>query len=547
MQDATPSTCTRSTPGACGLSSLPRVRAGLLVLLLVGAAVAAVVVAGHDGAGAGDRDAAAEGGQRRPPVVLVVFDEFPADTLIGPDGQIDAARYPNFAALARTSTWFRNGQTVYDSSFKAVPAILDARMPRSGTAPDVRSHQPSIYHLLDRLGYDIIKAESATAVCPPRICPGARTRRPGVLKRLAGGGRPARLHKWIGAIRDRPRPTFYFQHTLLPHEPWIYLPSGRQSRPSGNDPIEGINRPIGFHDPLLTDHNQLRHLLQVGYMDRQLGLMMRRMRRTGVFDRSLFIVVADHGIAFEVGVDERRQVTETNFEQVAAVPFFVKAPGQTEGRVDDSVVRNIDIVPTVANLLGTRVWWKHDGNSVFSAAARARDRVEMPRRDFSRVVSYGREEFERRRQELRLWRARKFGTGAQSELMFGDPWASAYRIGPHPELLGRRVQPAAVAASSRVHGVVANAGLLRDVERSKQIQPTRVTGRLRGSPPGAMRDLAVAVNGRIQAVGRSFHLRGRRAEYFSLLVPETALLRGRNVVELLEVRPGGGLLRLART
>ena len=66
-------------------------------LLLVGAAVAAVAI-GHDGAGAGERAK-----ERRPPVVIVVFDEFPADTLIGPDGRIDAARYPNFAALARTS------------------------------------------------------------------------------------------------------------------------------------------------------------------------------------------------------------------------------------------------------------------------------------------------------------------------------------------------------------------------------------------------------------------------------------------------------------
>ena len=42
-------------------------------------------------------------------------------------------------------------------------------------------------------------------------------------------------------------------------------------------------------------------------------------------------------------------MTETNFEQVAAVPFFVKAPGQTQGRVDDDIVRNVDIVPTVAD------------------------------------------------------------------------------------------------------------------------------------------------------------------------------------------------------
>jgi hypothetical protein len=513
------------------------VRAALFGLVLLAVAAVVVFVAGHGGAGARDRP------ESRPPVVIVVFDEFPADTLIGPDGRIDAARYPNFAALAGTSTWFRNAQTVYDSTFKAVPAILDARMPRRGTAPDVRSHQPSIFGLMDRLGYDVIKVESGTAVCPPRICTGARSRRPGVLERLAGDGRPARLHKWIGAIRDRPRPTFYFQHSLLPHEPWLYLPSGHQSRPPGNDPIEGINRPEGFHDPRLTDHNHLRHLLQVGYTDRQLGLIVRRMKRTGVFDRALLVVVADHGIAFEVGVKERRQVSESNFEQVAAVPFFVKAPGQTRGAVNDSIVRNIDVVPTVAQLLGTKVWWKHDGTSTFSQAARRRDVVSMSRRDFSRVISYSKAEFEQRRHALRLWRARKYGTGAESELLFGDPWESAYRIGPHPELIGRPV-PAAVAAAGRVHAELANAALLADVEQSNRIVPTRVTGRLPGTPPGAMRDLAVAVNGRIRAVGRSFHLDGRAMEFFSLIVPESALRTGRNRVELFEVHTDGSLARL---
>jgi Sulfatase len=393
----------------------------------------------------------------------------------------------------------------------------------------------------------VIKVESGTAICPPRICPGARTRRPGVLKRLAGGGRAPRLHRWIGSIRERPRPTFYFQHALLPHEPWVYLPSGHQSRPSGNDPIEGINRPEGFHDARLTDHNHLRHLLQVGYVDRQLGLLMRRMKRTGIFDRSLLIVVADHGIAFEVGVKERRQVSETNFEQVAAVPFFVKRPHQTAGRIDDSLVRNLDVVPTVADVLGTKVWWPHDGRSVFDAAERAQREVVIPRRDFSRVLTMSRAEFERRRAALRVWRARKYGTGLESELLFGDPWASAYRIGPHPELIGRRVAIGSMASSSAVQGSIANADLLADVDRLNLILPTRVTGRLRGSPPGALRDLAVAVNGRIEAVGRSFHLDGRATEFFSLIVPESALRRGRNVVDLLEVRPGGRFLKLAES
>ena len=131
---------------------------------------------------------------------------------------------------------------------------------------------------------------------------------------------------------------------------------------------------------------------------------------------------------------------------------------------------------------------------------------------------------------------------AARELLFGDPWASAYRVGPHPELIGRRVGTTSVASAP---STIANARLLDDVEPSKQIVPTRVTGRIRDGSPTTMRDLAVAVNGRIAAVGRSFHLDGRTTEFFSLIVPESALRRGHNVVELLEVQPGGGLRALA--
>src|SRR5688572_9136837 len=136
----------------------------------------ALVLAGC--AGIGDEQPA-ESSERHPPVVVVVFDEFPADDLLGPDGRIDAERFPNFAELASMSTWFPNGHTVYDSTFKAVPSVLDGRLPKPKTAPDVRSHKPSVYHLMDRLGYEVFKVESASAVCPPAICPDARTRRPG--------------------------------------------------------------------------------------------------------------------------------------------------------------------------------------------------------------------------------------------------------------------------------------------------------------------------------------------------------------------------------
>ena len=491
---------------------------------------------------------------------MVIFDEFPTDDLLRPDGKIDAKRFPNFARLASISTWFPNAHTVYDSTFKAVPAILDAKLPTRGTAPDVRSHQPSVYHLMDRLGYEIHKVESATAVCPPRFCPGTRTRRPGVLDRLKGSGRPARFHKWIGSIRERERPGFYLHHALLPHEPWLYLPSGRPNRPYGEDPIQGINTAVGFDDAELSQHNHARHLLQVGYTDHELGRLLARLRRTGLLRRALVAVVADHGYSFDIGAKSRRYVNERNVEEVATVPLFIKSPGQMEGQVDESLVRNIDIVPTIADLLDTELWWRNDGHSVYSPASRERDELVIVTRNLRKQIRIGKEELEERRAANRLRWGRLFGTGANSELMFGDPWEGVYRVGPNRELLDTKVaglnlgQPVAGALSvarglnagdtapTAVRPEIANAHLLRDVRPGSAINPTRVTGKLAGAPREGIRELALAVNGRIRAVGRSFRLGRRPAEYFSFVVSERVLRPGANEVQLFEVVDGGRTL-----
>jgi Sulfatase len=488
----------------------------------------------------------AQSAERHPPVIFLVFDEFPTDDLLRPDGSIDAERFPNFAELASISTWFPNGHTVYDSTFKAVPAILDGRRPREGTAADVRSHKPSIFHVMDRLGYEVFKVESASAVCPPDICPGARTRRPGVLARLAGGGRPARFHRWVGQIRRRPAPSFYLQHSLLPHEPWIYLPSGHQSRPAGAEPIQPVNHVPGFDNPGLTDHNHLRHLLQVGYTDRLVGELLSRLRRTGLLERSLIVVTADHGYSFQVGVPSRRLLSERNVEEIAPVPLFVKAPGQMAGKVDESLVNSLDLVATVADLLGTKVFYRQDGRSAFSKEVKERTGIAVRTRDFARVVRIGLTELQRRRARFRARWAHRFGTGAESTLLYGDPWARAYRIGPHRELLDRRVGSLAVRASRSDTAELAHAELFAKVSRHARLFPTRVTGSLGGVPVGEHRDLALAVNGRIRAVGRSFDFTRKRLEFYSFMVPETALREGSNRLELFEVRPGGGLARVAR-
>ena len=120
-------------------------------------------------------------------------------------------------------------------------------------------------------------------------------------------------------------------------------------------------------------------------------------------------------------------------------------------------------------------------------------------------------------------------------------------MGPHPELIGRRVeQPPGGHRGTGASGA-GQRGAPRAVNPRDEVLPTRVTGTLAGVGQGESRDLAVAVDGRLYATGRTFHLRGRTFEYFSMLLPEEALHPGDNRLEIFEVGAGDRLTPLYRS
>ena len=490
-----------------------------------------------------DRDAEAAG-KGRPPVVLLMFDEFPADLLLGPDGQIDAGRYPAFAELARTSHWFPNATTTYDSTTKAIPQIIDGRFPRRGTTPDYRGHPRSLYDVFGRKGYEIRRVEAATSVCPPRWCPGARRGRPAILPQLQNGRR-ARLARLLGSIRPTDEPTFWLGHVLLPHGPYMFLPSGRQTRPDWPDPIPGMNSTPGFYSDYLALHAQQRLQLQIGFVDRELGRLFARMRREGTFDRSLIVVTADHGISSESGVDSRRATDMRNIDELAPVPLFVKAPRQRRGRVVRSYVRTTDVAPTIADLVDARLPYRHDGRSAFSRAVAARRGAMVIERDFSRRLHISAGALERRRAALLRTRLRRFGHG---------DWDSLYTgIGPSRALIGQPVAQLRRVASNRVQVSIVPAVDLRTVRRDSLVRPTQIAGAIVGGTDRETRDVAIAVNGTVEATGVSFHLhlpkaqRARTGERFAVMVPERSIRPGRNRVEVFEIVGGDRLRPLGST
>ena len=499
--------------------------AGILVLLLA--------LCGCSFSGSSD---AAAKRPKRPHVVLLVLDEFPSDTLLGPNGRIDAGRFPNFAALAGDATWFHNAHTAYDSTTKAVPLILDGIRPHPGTSPITRDHPHSIFTALGRRGYRIVTSEEATAMCPPRYCPSESWRQPAIIPNLKAG-RAQRFGRFIRSIHASSRPTFWMKHALLPHGPWVYLPSGNRARPEGPELLPGMQTVPGFYDDYLTDHNEQRYLLQLGFVDRLLGRLIARLKREGIYDDTLLVVTADHGFAWQVGVPTRRSVSQSNVNELGPVPLFVKAPHQRRGRVNNSLAQTLDVTPTIADVLNVPLGYRTDGRSAFSRAVRARREVSLTTRDFSSIVRMPARRWKAQRRAVVRRRLRHLGSG---------DWASLYTsLGPHRELIGQDATSVRSAAGKR-----ATLSLSRSfarVRRSNGVVPCQIAGRIHDSGAPRERDLAIAVNGRIEAVGRSFHLKGETAESYAVMVPEDALRDGRNTVEVLEVTDEGAMVLLARS
>ena len=109
----------------------------------------------------------------RAPIVVVLLDELPSNTLVDENDELDTKRYPGFAELARNATWFKNAYTVYDSTERAQPAIMDGDLPAKDRQPISSDHPNSIFTLFAKTPPD-----ERVARRPPRSAraTSARTR-----------------------------------------------------------------------------------------------------------------------------------------------------------------------------------------------------------------------------------------------------------------------------------------------------------------------------------------------------------------------------------
>jgi hypothetical protein len=498
-------------------------------------------------------------------VVMMVMDEFPTQSLLDGTGHIDETLFPNFAAFARDSTWYRNDTTVAPYTEQAAPAILTGDLPQDPSVVPVASSYPkSIFTLLGGK-YRMNVQERITRLCPASLCPESqrdRARTSGGLRRLtretldlwaddaSPDRQPAQINlgkigepnlrafatgrQFVQSLQPTNRPQLDLLHIFLPHQAWHYIGTGQDYLQTAVAP--GLPF-YAWTTPWAAMSGKQRHLVQLQAADTLLGQIIGKLKQIGAYDDSLVVLTADHGVAFRVN-DSFRGVSAKNYAQIMWTPLFIKGPGQVAGVVDDRPVRSVDVLPTIAAHLDTKIPWKVDGRSVLGP----------PKPDGPREV------FEWDLNILKPPAGQKYikvdGPKGFASVLAGRAWDASgdprlrlYRIGKYGSLVGQRAAPLAVARQGP-SGSLEHPEFLKNVRvGSKQVPWLYVSGRI--ATPKAGEAIAVAVNGVVAGLAETDAEPGvtESTRFWGLLAPE-AFHDGTNSVDLYLVDGPAGAPRL---
>jgi hypothetical protein len=544
----------------------------------------------------------------RPPIVFLQFDALPSLLLETSKRELDAVRYPNFAKLKRDGVWYRNASNLHENTVFAVPSFVDGRVPRKGTLPVVQDHTPNLFTLLGP-GYRMNVGEEATTLCPYEFCRdrdvangslwkdtrtvfnqiirpkrgreglpsikhrwedfGAgplqtsfktRKKTPGYVIRHLRGGRIGRFQRWLANVgHGGERPELDYAHVFLPHEPREFLPDGKSYR-TPNSALEG---PPAYNNLFLSQQEEQRTILQLGFTDRVVGDVIAKLKRIGVYDDALIVVVADHGESFvppkatPAGpfvpghLGYRRAVTRRNLEDIASIPMFIKYPkghGPAD-RIDDRFVRAVDVFPTIAHVLGLELP-KLAGRDLRNPNYKGHPGVRVGT-TFDGVIRRSAADWQRARELALRRRLRLFGSGKRSVYKFGAhadlvglpltdfeivPAGSttATSGGTTPVTVAPTTGGAAPTASAfgPPRATVFRAKAFEQVDPAAPICLCQVAGKIENTDPIGM-PLAIALDDQIVATATGFKSRG--GLNWAAMIPPTAYRDGRNELKVFRI------------
>jgi hypothetical protein len=506
------------------------------------------------------------------PIVMVVFDEFPLVSLLNSKLEIDSHLFPNFSEFSKRATFYRNATTPGDQTIIAVPSILTGNYPRGGTLP-VRADFPNTLFTLLQGSYAMTATEYGTHLFPGEVKE-EQNEQPMNLASMSSdlcivyanvvlpadmrSGIPSVTQNWgnfnaqqqvvlnpdhrigrektfmdfVDLLRNDKKPFLHYLHILLPHRIWEYLPSGRYYDPFEIEHVAFDETVIWENDTTVREAYQ-RHLLQVQYLDRLVGKLMRKLDSEDVFDESMIVLVGDHGVGFTQG-EKFREVSPNNYPEMMWVPFFIKYPHQEKGETLDWNVETLDTLPTIASILKFDIPWKEDGYSLLNGRPpRTSKKIGIDVGKKRLVYSGDLEQIQR--------------SVNRKIQMFGEEEnANLYKTGPDPWMLGKTVSSESFHPDIKV--TINKSERFQNVDPDSGSLPALLTGTIRSdSLVDSRYEIAIAMNGVFCATGYTHPIRKKGHQLFRVMIPENSFLKGSNDVKVFVKAQDGKYLLLKNT
>ncbi len=312
------------------------------------------------------------GAAGKPNIILIVVDTLRADAARWAAQQPDGAQ--GFAQLHRDGVVFERAYSQSSWTRPSIATILSAQYPSvHGTEHkmDVLSDKvDTIAEVLQRQGYWTAAFTTNINVAPifnfqqgfdefsylePSFYFGASdsATKLAVYKGLRVAREKVSTSMWVqnyyqdAAVVDAdvetwlaskpPEPFFLFIHYMDPHDPYFEMPYNGKgiARVSSPNPVPA--RAAELHDLYKED---------VRYFDGYLAKLLGRLRDTGVYDRSIVALTADHGEEFHEHGGWWHGTSL--YEEQVHVPLVIKRVGEREpGKLRGDIARSLDIAPTL--------------------------------------------------------------------------------------------------------------------------------------------------------------------------------------------------------
>jgi len=352
--------------------------------------------------------AAADEPKKKPNVVFLFADDQRADTIAALGNQ--HIKTPNLDRLVRSGFVFRNAYCLGAN----VPAVCtpSRNMLLSGRAffrwqgPQAQPELANFPTSMKTAGYETYH-HGKRGNTSPAIQALFEHNKYVVDNEDRTNGEPCQtiVDEAIGFLKSRQRgkPVFMYLAFSNPHDPRVaaqkYVDLYERDKiplPKNYRPLHPFNNGEQFvRDELLADFPRTedavrKHLHDyyavISAMDHHIGRLLAALKELGMYDNTIFIYSADHGLAIgSHGLFGKQNLYEAGMKP----PLIFAGPGIPKGETR-ALVYLLDIFPTVCDFVGTEVPSGLDGKSlkpiIEGKSSGVRDTLFLAYREVQRAV-----------------------------------------------------------------------------------------------------------------------------------------------------------------